>query len=123
MVDKNISISNIECGLSSFYRNVRIVGGVTANPFSWPSQVLIYQDYKINYTFPDKISKVFTRGYYCGGTLINRYTVLTSAYCITSSFNTTYKNVTYEIKIKPNQYYPTTASMFTVFLAYIIFHQ
>jgi hypothetical protein len=56
-----------ECGLPEIRPNIKIVGGKTAIPYSWPSQVLILQTYKFNFNY-----KTHSTRFICGGTLIDR---------------------------------------------------
>ena len=56
---------------------------------------------------------------FCGGTLIDKRKILTSAPCLygfLEPYNITYENKTYLIEIKTNQYHPTIFSMYTVYL-------
>jgi secreted trypsin-like serine protease len=60
-----------ECGISFASPNVKIVGGIAARESSWPASVMLL---------------VCKRGtsscWQCGGTLIDRRTVLTAAHCL-----------------------------------------
>lgn len=56
-----------DCGLPEIMPNIKIVGGKTAIPFSWPSQVLILQTYKFKLGY-----KTHSTRFICGGTLIDR---------------------------------------------------
>ena len=100
----------LECGVSDYPNNLKLLGGIDAVTSSWPYHALIVQNYKTNYTFPDNNSLVITKSFHCGGTLINRFTVLTSLTCSRTSFNYNYSGVTYTININVNE------SMFTVYL-------
>jgi secreted trypsin-like serine protease len=62
----------IECGLKYSTPNVKIVGGTEAVQNSWPSIALIR-------------TCNGTSCYLCGGSLIDRSTVLTAAHCIKSA--------------------------------------
>ena len=93
------------------------MGGSIAVPNSWPSQALVVQNYKGDYTLGG--SKVtVTERFICGGTIINGYTILSAAQCIVNKFTTTINNVSYTVNVynTNNQYYPTLASMFKVYV-------
>ena len=79
-IDFNILIIWV-CGNVTVQQNTRIAGGIQANPYSWPAQVYIQET--INYKI--QIGKNFynrNQKSSCGGTLLNRYTVLGAAHCI-----------------------------------------
>ena len=95
-----------ECGVT-YYGN-RIVGGSEAVEHSWPSIVnLIF-----NYTFEYDGNRYDTSGM-CGGTLVNRNTVITAAHCF-QKFIQFPDGTTYNVF--PNFYYPTIESMYSVYL-------
>lgn len=52
----------------------------------------------------------------CGGTLINRDTIVTAAHCVPIVIEFEYKNTTYKTYVELNKLRPTWASMFTVYL-------
>ncbi|GFO25752.1 plasminogen [Plakobranchus ocellatus] len=56
------------CGLRPREISYRVVGGQEVQPHSWPWQVAILT--------------AKNKDHYCGGTLINRYWVLTAAHCV-----------------------------------------
>ncbi|XP_036445720.1 trypsin II-P29 [Colossoma macropomum] len=61
------SLSQSVCGQAPF--NTKIVGGQTANSGAWPWQVSIQ----------------YSRGHFCGGSLINNNWILSAAHCFQSS--------------------------------------
>lgn len=73
------------CGVSfvqpNVARNSRIVGGIKAIPYSWPSAVLVVFSYKGEIRLPSNngAGEIVTvrLSSKCGGTLIDRTTVLT----------------------------------------------
>jgi V8-like Glu-specific endopeptidase len=105
-----------ECGKVFASQNVKIVGGVTATPNSWPSIAYLEFNYRQNYRLPTGITVQATFGSACGGTLIDRQTVLTAAHCIQRTGQFTYQGATYTGDITPNAEYPTYGSMYTVYL-------
>jgi V8-like Glu-specific endopeptidase len=54
--------------------------------------------------------------YSCGGTLIDKSTILTASHCIIGSFDQTINGTTYILPIELNDKYPTYESMLTVYL-------
>ena len=118
-----VSLSTDECGLVYDQENLRIINGIEAKPHSWPAQVVVIFSYYVgNYSLwhPNStedmifIGKPF--GALCGGTLINRWTVMTAAHCIIKSVEYKRGNESYNIDVEPNEFYPTYESMFNVIL-------
>lgn len=68
---------------------------------------------KVNF---DGTTLILSSTFLCGGTLLNQKTALTAAHCINTQFEYDYKGRTYMIEIKPNEYYSTWESMFTVYI-------
>ena len=45
----------LECGLTNIAPNLKIVGGINANPYSWPSQVLVVQNIALDYSLSSNL--------------------------------------------------------------------
>jgi secreted trypsin-like serine protease len=109
----------VECGRSEVRPNTRIVGGLKSIPHSWPSQVLIVQSYKGYYDLRPLATsnKTFISvEFRCGGTLIDSNTVVSAAHCVIKEFDYYIFGYVYSLKIKLNEFYPTTESMFSIYL-------
>ncbi len=104
--------------------NLRVVGGIKAVPNSWPAHVYLTINYKAVNLYLKPLDENMTATlinvtvkYACGGTLINRFTVLTASHCILDKyFLHNYKNRTYLINITSNSFYPSLESMVSVFI-------
>ena len=83
---------------------MKIVGGSNVVESSWPSIALIYFSYRT--------SSGQSTGSLCGGSLIDKETVLTAAHC----FPTTVTISGNDYNVVTNSYYPTYASMYRVYL-------
>lgn len=104
-----------ECGITYHDQNARIVGGTTAIAHSWPATALIISNYKADLNLGGQTVYIDI-SFMCGGTLINRKTVLTAAHCIVRYFDYTFKGLTYTITVRTNNYYPTLENMYRVYL-------
>ena len=99
----------------SYAQNARIVGGVVAQEYSWPAQVLIVNTITGRYQVPPTIGPFFelNENFICGGTLINAYTILTAAHCITTEHIEIFNGSAYFIGIKD----PLDPKKFSVYVA------
>lgn len=107
-----------ECGIQSVNPNLaRIVGGVKADPFSWPSAVLIIFNYRGEIQLPNENNDIVTVKLHskCGGTLIDRTTVLTAGHCFINKIKFQYNNEEYGAPVQPTKYYKTIESMYTIY--------
>jgi hypothetical protein len=88
--------------------NIKIVGGIPAIPNSWPAQILITITISGVYYIPSFGNYNVKQSYQCGGTLIDRATVLTAAHCILDTIDVQIGSRTYTINIlnpfDPTQY-------------------
>lgn len=92
-----------------------IVGGVTAVSHSWPSIAYVLFKYKKDIIIgSSKYTYSFTAA--CGGTLIDRRTIITAGHCIQTSVNYKYGSQSFTTAVTNNSYYPTYGSMFNVYL-------
>ena len=105
-----------ECGVRYVEPNIKIIGGVVSNAYSWPAHALVIQTYKRRYKFPDNKQFDITVQFQCGGTLISQYSILSAAHCKSSQFTYTYSSVTYTIPIEFNTNYPTWESMYKIYV-------
>ena len=94
------------------------MGGVDAVSYSWPSTSYIFWSYTASYILPSSNVSVgpFDFNGFCGGTLIDRKTVLTTASCIRRSVEINYNGTDYTGNVYLNSFYPTTASQYKIFL-------
>ena len=101
----------LECGKTYYQPNIRVVGGVQSVYYSWPAQVLIFQNYQ-GYVYIFGTWYRVTGQKFCGGTIIDAYTIVSAATCVTQQNSFTYSGY-------PVQYvsffYSTLESMFEVY--------
>ena len=100
-----------DCGISFQTPNARIVGGITANPYSFPSIALIKFNYKRDISSNGRIY-TYTFAASCGGTLISPSVILTASHCIQKDVKLSGQS--YPVVV--NQYHPTRGSMYKVYL-------
>lgn len=74
---------------------------------SWPSIVYLLFSYKYYYS-----GSWYTTSSLCGGTLVNRDTVITAAHCYTKSFQ---HSTGVTIEVTTNQYHQTIESAYSVY--------
>jgi len=105
-----------ECGLVYYTQNARIIGGVQAVENSWPSLVYLRFSYTKTINIAGGRTATYTFGSSCGGTIIDRKTILTAAHCIvnTVSYKDVYGNQQ-TTPVETNTNNPTLASMYSVY--------
>ncbi|CAF0863992.1 unnamed protein product [Brachionus calyciflorus] len=110
--------NGFECDECSTFQNNVInsyLTSQTAEPNSWPATVDILFNYVTSYKIDSEEYLVMGTGN-CGGTLINRKTVLTTASCIKKTFTAIVKNQTRTIPVELNSYHANIESMYSVFV-------
>ena len=85
--------------MTSYSHNAKIVGGVEAVAYRWPAHVFIYLSMSVSFRI-NGIDYTKDIESYCGGTLINSYTVLGAAHCIQKSTKALINNIEYTISFK-----------------------
>jgi secreted trypsin-like serine protease len=96
----------IECGVgfTNVY-NPKIVGGNASAANAWPSHVFFDFSYK-GYVYLNDLNQYtfvnVSYSYLCGGSLIDRNTILTASHCIVSSIPIKFNSSRYTLSVKPN---------------------
>ena len=106
-----------ECGLVYVADNLKIVGGVEAVPYSWPSMIYLTFSYRRTVDIGDGKATIYTFNSFCGGTIIDRKTILTAGHCIIDTVDYTDINGNYQtVPVETNSYNPTIGSMYSVYV-------
>lgn len=109
-----------ECGVTYKNPNTKIVGGIEAEPNSWPSIVYVVSSYTFDYELPNPSKEIQTLIFesYCAGVLIDRYTVLTAAHCYRGkvSVKDPISGNEIEFNVTTNKFHKTIGSIYSVYV-------
>ncbi len=84
---------------------------------SWPAQIFLRACYAGNFFLRNLGITVYqSQCFVCGGTLIDRSTVLTAGHCLLDYIVFNYRGNSYTFPTWSNSYYPTNGSLYTVYL-------
>lgn len=112
----SITDCSLECGVIYGSNNYnRIVGGQESTSHTWPSMALVIFRYSA-YIDINGVTYKISSSSLCGGTLIDKSTILSAAHCIKSSIDYTHNGNTYTYSLKYNSNYPSLESMYTIYL-------
>jgi hypothetical protein len=109
-----------ECGLN-YYNNETNVRAGQAIAYSRPATVYITFQYMSIIQVDGSTAFLTTNSSNCGGVLINRRTILTSASCFVQSYQWFERsnNKTYTVNVTLNAYYPEWDSIYGVYIGIV----
>lgn len=96
--------------------NTKIIGGISALANSWPSMALILFKYTAIYEIAGVKFRSNPVMSYCGGTLIDRDTVVTAAHCFNEKVKITINGYQINYPVGPNEEHSSIESAYTVYL-------
>lgn len=115
LLKKNKKIT-VVCGTQEIQPNTKIIGGISALANSWPSMALILFKYTAIYQIAGIKFRSNPVMSYCGGTLIDRDTVITAAHCFNEKVKITVNGFQINYPVGPNEEHPSIESAYTVYL-------